>query len=698
LVLGILNLATHGERSFGMRAFHGHRHRSFGCWWVVVCLAIISASPALAAQPVPTAHAFMAQPPAISAASTSLNTVGTIGGSVNAVDAVGSIAYVGEGPLVTVLNISDPARPVRIANVLLSGLVTDIAVASASVYATSTDGALSIIDVADAQRPVLRSTLPLADFAARDVEVRNGRAYVLSDGMQVVDVRNPASPTVLGSIKTAQDFRALDVEGSFAYVVELSTMEGTAGLQIIDVSNPAKPALRGRIDVPRPVVSDVDVAGIYAYLTLVTGEVQVIDISNPDAPVVRTSIPVSPITRDVEIVGTFAYITVEVYTETRIDAELRIFDVSNPLAPVARGRVQVGGEVFALRVIGTKAYIAGGARGLHIVDVADAAHPTLRGRFTTVSRVDNVVVDGQFAYVANADASTGGLYIIDLGDPQQPRLRGSIATLPTDAVAVSGNLVVVAGSRINLADPSQSAHELVVVDVSNPDAPVRRSTYTQAGPITDLEVLGNVVYATVSDDATNTHALRIFDISNPTIIAPRGSYAQLQSATALEVSAGVAYIADFDNGLQIVDVRNPDQPKLYGKFTATSSVNNLEVVGGVAYLAAGDNGLQIVDVRNPASPVLRGNIVLPAADYANGVAVAGGTAYITGAYTNQLYALDVRNAAQPALLTSRTIPGFPSDVRAVNDIIVVAANEGGLQIFRARPDLPRKIYAPLVAR
>jgi hypothetical protein len=617
---------------------------------------------------------------------------------VNAVDAAGSVAYVGEGPLVTVLNLTDPARPVRVAKVLLSGLVTDLAVVGTVVYATSNDGALSIIDVADAQRPVLHSTLPLADFAAVDVEVRNGRAYVLSDGLQVVDVQNPASPTVLGSITTDQAFRALDVQGSVAYVVDFSTIEGTGGLQLIDVSNPAKPALRGRIDAPLPVASDVDVVGTYAYLTLLTGELQVIDVRDPDAPVVRTSVPVARITRDVEIVGNLAYITIEVYTDTSVDAEVQIFDITNPLAPVARGRVQVGGEVFGLRVIGTTAYIAGGTRGLHIVDVADVAHPTLRGRFTTVPRVDNVVMNEQFAYVANADAATGGLYIVDLSDPQHPRLRGSVATLPTDAVAVSGNLAVVAGSRVNVSDPSQSAHELVVVDVGNPDAPVRRGTYTHVGPITDLEVVGNLVYATVNDDATNTYVLRIFDISTPAVIAPRGSYTQLQSAAALQVSAGVAYIADVNVGLQVVDVRNPDQPQFYGRFTATSLVNDLAVVGELAYLAAGDTGLQIVDVRNPASPVLRGSLALPDADYANGIAVANGTAYLSGAYTSRLYALDVRTAAQPALRTIRTIPGFPSDVRAAHGLIVVAANEGGLQLFHPRSNLPRTLYVPMVAR
>ena len=117
----------------------------------------------------------------MAAASTALEAVGTIGGSVDAVDAAGNTAYMGEGPLVTVLTISDPARQVPVAKVLLPDLVTDLAVVGTSVYATSTDGALSIIDVADAQHPVLRSTLPLASFAAVDVAINEvGRAALRS--------------------------------------------------------------------------------------------------------------------------------------------------------------------------------------------------------------------------------------------------------------------------------------------------------------------------------------------------------------------------------------------------------------------------------------------------------------------------------------------------------------------------------------
>jgi hypothetical protein len=117
----------------------------------------------------------------------------------------------------------------------------------------------------------------------------------------------------------------------------------------------------------------------------------------------------------------------------------------------------------------------------------------------------------------------------------------------------------------------------------------------------------------------------------------------------------------------------------------------------VAYLAAGDNGLQIVDVSNPASPVLRSSLALPAFEYANGVAVAGGTAYVSGS-NNQLYAVDVRTPAQPTLLDSRTIPGFPTNVRSANNLVLVAAQDGGLQIFRARGPLQHPLYLPVVAR
>ena len=52
--------------------------------------------------------------------------VGSIGGSVRAVAVEGDYAYLGEGAALTVLDVSDPAQPVRVSRLALPGIVQGI--------------------------------------------------------------------------------------------------------------------------------------------------------------------------------------------------------------------------------------------------------------------------------------------------------------------------------------------------------------------------------------------------------------------------------------------------------------------------------------------------------------------------------------------------------------------------------------------
>ncbi len=95
---------------------------------------------------------------------------------------------------------------------------------------------------------------------AQDVYVTRGYAYVAdgSSGLQVINVSNPASPTLAGAYDTPDYAWDVFVSGSHAYVVDYGS-----GLQIIDVSNPASPTLAGSYDTP-DYTFGVFVAGSYA--------------------------------------------------------------------------------------------------------------------------------------------------------------------------------------------------------------------------------------------------------------------------------------------------------------------------------------------------------------------------------------------------------------------------------------------------
>ena len=77
---------------------------------------------------------------------------------------------------------------------------------------------------------------------ANDVTVSGRYAYVAAggSGLQIIDISNPSSPTLIGTYNTPNFAYDVTVSGNYAFVAD-----GTSGLQIIDISNPSSPTLTG---------------------------------------------------------------------------------------------------------------------------------------------------------------------------------------------------------------------------------------------------------------------------------------------------------------------------------------------------------------------------------------------------------------------------------------------------------------------
>ncbi len=95
-----------------------------------------------------------------------------------------------------------------------------------------------------------------------DVAVSGSYAYVAADvaGLQIINVSNPAAPTLTAALDTPGLARAVVISGTHALVAD-----GVRGLQMIDVAFPAFPQSVGAMDTPGHAV-DLAHAGGYAYL------------------------------------------------------------------------------------------------------------------------------------------------------------------------------------------------------------------------------------------------------------------------------------------------------------------------------------------------------------------------------------------------------------------------------------------------
>ena len=96
-----------------------------------------------------------------------LEYVAQIGGVTQAVAIDGSHAYIGVGPRLTILDISNPADPHPIGETdLLGGLVSDIVISSQYAYVvTSGGGNLYIISISDPTHPIIVGSLSTGGYS-----------------------------------------------------------------------------------------------------------------------------------------------------------------------------------------------------------------------------------------------------------------------------------------------------------------------------------------------------------------------------------------------------------------------------------------------------------------------------------------------------------------------------------------------------
>ncbi|OAD21880.1 LVIVD repeat protein [Candidatus Thiomargarita nelsonii] len=136
-----------------------------------------------------------------------------------------------------------------------------------------------------------------------DVVVAGNYAYAAagSTGIDIIDISNPASPTLVSQYDTDGYARRVFVDGNFAYVAD-----GRHGLQIIDISNKASPTRVGGYDTPG-LAFGVFVDGNFAYVADYAG-LQIIDISNKASPTRVGGYDTSGRAEGVFVDGNFAYV------------------------------------------------------------------------------------------------------------------------------------------------------------------------------------------------------------------------------------------------------------------------------------------------------------------------------------------------------------------------------------------------------
>lgn len=336
------------------------------------------------------------------------------------------------------------------------------------------DGKLFIVDISTPTNPTISGSLSVNPGGyTYDVAVNGNYAYVANEGLglSVVDISNPALPSLAATYLSAGYPENVVPVGNYAYVAS-----GYLGLLVFDISTPSAPSLIGNYNTPG-YVRNLAVNGNYAYLCDgSTGDLIIVNISTPSSPVLAGTYNGSGDARDVKIVGNYAYLA---------DGDLTIIDISTPATPSLAGSYVSAGSSQGVAISGNYAYIADFSNDLVVVDISAPGTPSLVTTLETGSFAYNVLVNGNYLYVSDISY----FRVVDITTPSSPTILGSVSN------AVSTSKLLLNGNYVYVATKSNSSR---VIDISNPASPSVVGDFTY-GNSSGVAIQGGYLYVVHSD-------------------------------------------------------------------------------------------------------------------------------------------------------------------------------------------------------
>jgi hypothetical protein len=572
------------------------------------------------------------------------------GGEIRAVSNFGDLVYYGVGNVFKIVSFEDPANPYSASSITLDDMVEDIVwtVMDGQTYCFVVGTSLNVIDVTNPMSPSLVTTKELAGYG-EGIAISGNYVYVAvgSTGMEVFDISDTANPNSVAVVAGAGSGYAegINVTAPYAYLAN------GGNLTIFDVNDPTNPSQVSAYEVDGGWIQDAKSISNYIYVCDWGVGVHVLNVSSITDPSLVTTFS-NPVNADVMFDGNFGYIASRQHG-------LTVIDVSSPEAPTLVGTFATDGVV---RKVSFGAINMDGQQKGHVftaevsllgaVNVSDPANMAYSGKVEVLAPAEGIaysslIVDN-LAYVAYGDF---GLRILDVTNPAGITELGNLET------AGSARKIVV---KDNTALIASRAGGVWVVDVSNPAAPDSLTTLVDE-TVNDIAMVGNYAYAAARDagiaviNATTANApvvesylddtygegvaaygdrmaastwdkIVFFDISNPATPV-KGSEVTLATGTGeFTLHENYAYIHDFDT-LRIYDMTDVNNILTLGKvYTGGSWDGSAAIEGNFAYANAETNGIRVIDITDKNAPAEVG--FYDGTNSARGVSVKDGIVYV----------------------------------------------------------------------
>lgn len=279
----------------------------------------------------------------------SLQRVGVAPVEASALAASGERLVAAQGPIVEIVDLSDPAAPRPVGRHVFEEPAFDVAVApdGGTAYVANSHDGLRRIDLSDPAAPAVTGTSPTRGQAV-GVAATGSHLFVGDNslGFDIVGGGGAGAIARVGEYLGDGFPRGIAAGGSLVFVADQPT-----GLVVVDVSDPAAPDAVGVLSLGREPVGRVIApdgrsldGAAPAIVAIVSGRagLQLVDVSDPAAPRVTAPVPVGGNAAGAAIWGDRLYVA---SGET-----LEVFDVSDAGAParVASAALDGGGGALAV--------------------------------------------------------------------------------------------------------------------------------------------------------------------------------------------------------------------------------------------------------------------------------------------------------------------------------------------------------------
>lgn len=338
------------------------------------------------------------------------------------------------------MDVSDPANPVE-ANAFDTeghhslGIWND---GSRVVLANATYG-VRIFDTAGAQvtqKGAFKSPGRILGCAGS-----GNYAYLAAgeNGLKIFEVSDPAKPVLTATLALDGFANGIFIENNLAYIAGLHSTgeeESEGGLlEIVDLQNPASPSIKGSVELTGQPYNVIVQDGI-AYVATQTTGIALVDVANAANPTVLATYDTLGICYGVDLLGGF------LVGADGLDGIVTL-DVRDTAYPKKLYGGAIIGNVLNATVWDTYAYLSGGSYGLM---VADLALPFTPAAGTVIDPLPLRNQSGQtkasvafnsYLLTAETIGNLGGVRLFDLKDAENPSELTGDTYLVGDPVKMS---------------------------------------------------------------------------------------------------------------------------------------------------------------------------------------------------------------------------------------------------------------------